>query len=248
LRKKLIVANWKMNKLVGESMEFLSGIEQNLSSLKYDLVICPSFISLYAMKAKADKLRISLGAQNCFYEDSGAYTGEVSPHTLADLGAKYVILGHSERRTYFHENGKFINKKILKALENNLKVILCVGEDALQRREKTEIEFVINQLKECLQSVNSEDILRITIAYEPIWAIGTGKIVFSKEAQEMANKIREFISQCYGDLLSGKVSILYGGSVSKENYKEFLSLSCIDGILVGGASLDLKNFIDIITH
>jgi len=237
-----------MNKSVEESLEFLSGIEQNLSGLKYDLVICPPFISLFAMKAKADKLKISLGAQNCFYENSGAYTGEVSPHALADLGARYVILGHRERRNYFHENGKVINKKILKALENNLKVILCVGEDALQRHERTEIEFVINQLKECLHSVNSEDILRITIAYEPVWAIGTGKIVSSKEAQEMASKIKDFISQSYGNFLSSKISILYGGSVSKENYKEFWILSCIDAVLIGGASLDLKNFIDIITH
>lgn len=245
--EKLIVANWKMNKNVEESLEFLRGISENVCNTKHKLVICPPFTSIYAMKKESEVMNVDLGAQNCFWEGKGAFTGEISPSTLASLGVKYVIVGHSERRNYFDENNEIVNKKINQILENRIKAILCVGEDIGHREENSATEFVINQVKECLCGIKKCDVQNIIIAYEPIWAIGTGKTVSPKDADDMCLSIRKFIAKKYDEEIASKIQLLYGGSLNTENYKEFLSMENINGALIGGASLKFENIVKIIS-
>lgn len=244
-RKKLIAANWKMNKTVPESVSFIDNFKNSIKSSKNETVICPAFASLNDVKKAIKGTKIKLGAQNMHFEEKGAFTGEISASMLRDAGCEYVILGHSERRAYFDETDEIINKKVKTALKNRLKVILCIGE-ALEQRENNETKAIIKfQLENCLRNINNEEIKNIVIAYEPVWAIGTGKNATPKQAEEVHLFIRELFKKLYNVGISESTRVIYGGSVNPGNAKELLAMKNIDGALVGGASLDPKSFAEI---
>lgn len=241
MKKALIVANWKMNKNIEETLDYIKDLAPRVKNEKSDIVIAPPFTSLYSAKKELIHSNIKLAAQNSHSEDFGQYTGEISSLMLKSLGVDYVILGHSERRNYFHEDNFFINKKIKACLANGLKVILCVGEKK-EEREKNITESVIKkQLLECLDGVKKDF---ITIAYEPIWAIGTGLTATSEEASSVHVFIRKVLNELYGD--SSSIRIIYGGSVKPENAYGLMSANGIDGVLVGGASLKVNDFEKIV--
>ncbi len=244
---KMIVANWKMNITLKSSFEF---IEKFLEKFSYnhssnEIVICPPFIYLEALRQKLINTKIKIGAQNCFYESYGAFTGEISPNMLLELGINYVIMGHSERRLYFGESNYIINKKLLAVLKNNLKPILCVGETKTQRDMGLVNHVITNELENCLNGISEDNIENVVIAYEPIWAIGTGEAIKLEEAEEICKLIREIISRIYSRNISNKIKILYGGSLNLENFKIFLNSENIDGGLIGNASLDASSFAEI---
>lgn len=242
--KKYLIANWKMNKTVEESVTFTRELLKNSKLYKNEVIICPTFLSLDAMRETCLKNGIKLGAQNCHFEVQGAFTGEISAEMLRSLGVEYVILGHSERRNYFGESDEIINKKVKAALESGLKVILCIGETWEQRNNGQKLDVLNNQLKFGLKDLNSEMLKKIIIAYEPVWAIGTGKIVTEKEISDVSHNIEKFISAEFKT--NFKCSFIYGGSVDVSNVEKFLSLSCVDGVLIGGASLNADKFMNII--
>lgn len=246
--EKLVVANWKMNKNIDESLDFLNGILKSNYKQKHKLVICPPFTAIYAMKNLANSSNIDIGAQNCFWENKGAFTGEISPDMLSDLAVKYVILGHSERRNYFDESNEIVNKKIKKVLDCKMNTILCVGEDISHRNDNSAIDFVISQVKECLYGISESEIKNIIIAYEPIWAIGTGKTISPSDANEMCLNIRNYIEKKYNHDIASNIKLLYGGSLNTDNYKDFFSMENINGALIGGASLKYENIIKIISE
>jgi triosephosphate isomerase len=247
--RKLVVANWKMNKGLVQSQQFAdamkSFVEKN-KGLYCDIMICPPFTSLETVQKRINGTSIKLGGQNMHFESMGAYTGEISAGMLKSCGCEYVILGHSERRTYFHETDAIINNKVLKALDEGLKPLLCVGE-TLQEHEDHITEGVIeDQLKACLNSVTIDHISNMVIAYEPVWAIGTGKNATPHQAESVHNFIRKRIKKMYSEEASNAIKIIYGGSVTPANAKELFTPQTINGGLVGGASLDEKSFIEII--
>jgi len=233
MRKKLIAGNWKMNKTVKEAVELVKEIKV---SDKVDILVCPPFTAIDAV-SKLDK--VDVGAQNIYFEDSGAYTGEISPIMLKEL-CSYVIIGHSERRAYFNEDNEVINKKIKKALEHKLKVIVCVGEKLSEREEGRMKDVVEDHIKGALDGIS--DLKDIVIAYEPVWAIGTGKTATPAEAEDAHKFIRSLISELYSSEVAAKIRILYGGSVKPSNAKELLSKEDIDGALIGGAALKAEDF------
>jgi len=239
MRKKLIVANWKMNKTVDEALSFLKELKFKLSN-KVEVVICPAFTALGAMHKK-----VKLGAQNCYFEEKGAFTGEISVDMLKGL-CEYIILGHSERRQYFNETDDIINKKVLLVLKKGLKPILCIGETLDERQLDKTTDIVISQLNQCLEGITKENIKNVVIAYEPVWAIGTGKNASPKQAQEVHELIRSFIRENYDEKTAENTLILYGGSMNSENASELLKQKDIDGGLIGGASLDASKFSKII--
>jgi triosephosphate isomerase len=251
--RKLVVANWKMNKGLVQSQQFADAIKlytEKNKGLTTEIVLCPPFTSLEAVGRKLAGSPVKLGAQNMHWEPQGAFTGEICGGMLRSCGAEYVILGHSERRQYFNETNVIVNKKILAALEEGLKPILCVGE-TLQEHEDHITEGVIEeQVQVCLAHVSEEHIQNIVIAYEPIWAIGTGKNATAHQAESVHNFIRKKIKKMYSEETANSMKILYGGSVTPENAKELFTPQTISGGLIGGASLDEKKFIDIInsTH
>ena len=228
-----------MNKTVIEAMEFVQSMHDDINSNKVDVVICPPFVAIseISILLEENESDIKLGAQNIFYEDKGAYTGEIAPSMLFDLGVEYVIIGHSERRQYFGETNETVNKKVLKAIETGLIPIMCVGESLDQREAGETFDLVRKQIIEGLKSVTKEQAERCVIAYEPIWAIGTGKTATSEQAEEVCKYIREILAELYGGSTANEIRIQYGGSVTKENAKELFSMPNIDGGLVGGASL-----------
>ena len=246
-RKTIIAGNWKMNNTASETKRFAEEIRAIMPKAKWcDVVVCvPSCNIPAAMKAFKD-LRISVGAQNVFYEPSGAYTGEVSVDMLRDLGVKYVIIGHSERRQYFGETDFTVNKKVLAALEAGLHPIICVGETLDQRELGVTMELIALQLKSALASVPADKLRRRVIAYEPVWAIGTGKTATAEQAAEVCTFIRSTIRHLYGARIARSVTIQYGGSMKPSNAGELLGQPDIDGGLIGGASLKAKDFVDII--
>ena len=246
-RKTIIAGNWKMNNTASETKRFAEEIRTIMPKAKWcDVVVCvPSCNIPAAMKAFKD-LRISVGAQNVFYEPSGAYTGEVSVDMLRDLGVKYVIIGHSERRQYFGETDFTVNKKVLAALEAGLHPIICVGETLDQRELGVTMELIALQLKSALASVPADKLRRCVIAYEPVWAIGTGKTATAEQAAEVCTFIRATIRHLYGARIARSVTIQYGGSMKPSNAGELLGQPDIDGGLIGGASLKAKDFVDII--
>lgn len=246
MKKKLIVANWKMNKNPEESKNFIESLKNEILNTEFDLVICPPFTSIYAIKSLAEKFHFDLGAQNCFFEEKGAFTGEISPLMIADLGAKYVILGHSERRNYFNEDNKIINKKLIKAIQNKITPIVCVGEDIVCRKENKAYDFISNQLEECFCGIKNTDYKSLIVAYEPIWSIGTGITMKPEEADEICLFIKNFLFEKYGNDLFSKTKVLYGGSLNENNSRDFLSMENIDGGLIGGASLKKESFAKII--
>ena len=250
MRKTLIAGNWKMNNDVEESLKLIASLKSLSKDFdeNVDVLVCPVFTSLYAVKEELKDSNIKIGAQNMHFEDKGAYTGEVSPVMLKKTGIEYVIVGHSERRQYFNETDETVNKKLKSALKYDIIPILCVGETLEQRESNMEKETVKNQIVKAFENITPSDAEKITVAYEPIWAIGTGRNATSEQANEMASFIRTCISEIYSKQLSEKTVIQYGGSVNGSNAKEILNQSDIDGALVGGASLKADEFLKIINY
>jgi triosephosphate isomerase len=251
MRKAFIAGNWKMNMTHIEAMKFLQemGFEYE-NKTGCEVAVCPTTTALRSVKTviEDDDMGIKLGAQNMHFEDSGAFTGEISPQMLIALDVEYVILGHSERRQYFAETNETVNKKVKKAFSSGLKPIMCIGESLEIRESGKHKEFVLDQLVKCLDGVDAKHIKSLTIAYEPIWAIGTGKTATSKDANDMCAAIRGKISDLYGKEEAESVRIQYGGSVKPSNISELMGMPDIDGALVGGASLDVQDFLALINY
>ena len=248
MRRKVIAGNWKMNNDLKETQNLLSKLTSGISmdNLNCDVIVCPAFTSLLEAYTLLKDTKIKLGAQNMYFETSGAFTGEISASMLKSVGCEYVILGHSERRTIFGETDELINNKIKKANASGLKPIFCVGE-LLEEREAGITDKVIEkQIKSGLKDISSEEMGNVIIAYEPVWAIGTGKTASPEQAEEVHKFIRSLINDKYGASISDKIVIQYGGSVNNKNARELLSQKDIDGALVGGASLKADAFIEII--
>ena len=248
MRKKVIAGNWKMNKLPNEAMEFISELAPLVKDSESEVVICVPYTDLFYALMHAQDTNIKIGAQNMNAEEKGAYTGEVSGEMLKAIGVEYVIIGHSERRAYYNETDESVNKKLKKALEIGLKPIVCVGESLEQRENGTAKEVVTAQTKLALQGLLNEDVTKTIIAYEPIWAIGTGKTATKEDANETIKWVREEIENIYGKDVAENVIIQYGGSVKSSNAKELFEMSDIDGGLVGGASLDPQEFAKIVNY
>ena len=247
MRKKVIAGNWKMNKTLIESQELVSKIINGLGKdSKCDVVVCPPFTSLNEVYSLIKNTPVKLGAQNMHYENNGAYTGEISADMLKSVGCEYVILGHSERRAIFEESDETINKKIKAAIGKKLKVIFCVGEQLDQREKGITMDIISNQVTKGLNGITAENISEIIIAYEPVWAIGTGKTATPRQAQEIHLFIRKLIEEEYSSTIAEKLIIQYGGSVKPENAGELLAQKDIDGALVGGACLIADSFLGII--
>ena len=246
-RKTIIAGNWKMNKTASETKKFAEELKAILPKAKWcDVVVCVPAVNIpAAMKAFKD-VRVSVGAQNVFYEKSGAYTGEVSADMLKDLGVKYVIIGHSERRQYFGETDFTVNKKVLAALEAGLHPIICVGESLEQRELGVTMELIAYQVKCALAGVPADKMRHVVIAYEPLWAIGTGKTATAEQAGEVCQAIRAVIRKLYGAHVARSVTIQYGGSMNAKNAAELLAQPDVDGGLIGGASLKPADFVQII--
>ena len=246
MRKPLIAGNWKMNNDVEEGIKLARSLKSSKLDENVDVLICPPFTSIYVIIRELENSSIKVGAQNMHFEDSGAFTGEISPLMLKNMGVEYVIIGHSERRQYFNETDEIINKKIMASLKHGLKPILCVGESLEQREAGFENEVVRNQLINDLCMVAKEDAVNIAVAYEPVWAIGTGKTATSKQANEMSSFIRAVLADIFTDEMAVNMIIQYGGSVKASNANEIMGQSQIDGALVGGASLKADEFVKII--
>jgi triosephosphate isomerase len=244
MRTWIVAGNWKMHNTIGESIALAQAIKENTKNIKNgEVVIAPPFTSLSRVYDTINGSNVTLAAQNMHYEDKGAFTGEIAPRMLKDIGCTYVILGHSERRKYFQETDDAINLKVKKALAVDLKSILCVGETEDERIEGVTQSVVEKQLKKALSGVDKID--NVVIAYEPVWAIGTGKVATSMQAEEVHSFIRNILKTLYGEV-SNNIRILYGGSVTKDNIGELISMDNIDGALVGGASLKPDAFLGII--
>ena len=246
-RKTIIAGNWKMNKTATETKAFAEELKSLLPKAKRcDVVVCvPTCNISVAVKAFKD-MRVSVGAENVFYENSGAFTGEVSAPMLKDLGVKYVIVGHSERRQHFGETDYTVNKKVLSALDAGLYPIICVGETLEQREQGVTMELITLQVKSALAGVPAEKLRKCVIAYEPVWAIGTGKTATAEQAAEVCTSIRATVRYLYGARIARSITIQYGGSMNPSNAYELLSQADIDGGLIGGASLNPQQFVEII--
>ena len=246
MRIPVIAGNWKMNKNIVESVSLVKELKDFVREIKgVDIVVCPPFTSLWVVKEIVNGTNIHLGAQNIYWETKGAFTGEISPLMLKDVGCEYVILGHSERRQYFKETSKEVAKKTEAALSVNLIPIVCVGEN-LKERESGKTKAVIEQeIKALFSKIDSTLVGRIIVAYEPIWAIGTGRSSSSQDANIIIKFIRELFSSEYGSKIAERIRILYGGSANPKNISEFMNESDIDGALVGGASLYALSFSQI---
>lgn len=247
MRKVVIAGNWKMNKVFEESKQFAEEAASKLSqSDKVDAVICAPFPYLSALVEQAKGTALKIAAQNMHFEDSGAYTGEVSPVMLKDIGVSHVVIGHSERREYFAETNETVNKKAIAAHQHGLVPIICVGETLEQREANETVAHVKEQVTKGLADLTEEQIAETIIAYEPIWAIGTGKTASSEEANEVCHAIRQVVKELTNEATAEKVVIQYGGSVKPANIDELLAQSDIDGALVGGASLEANSFLQLV--
>lgn len=244
MRRKIIAGNWKMNKTPQETVALIEELKPLVASAESEVVFCPPMVSLAAALEATKGTNIGIGAQNMYFEESGAFTGEVAPKMLVEMGVKYVILGHSERRQYFAETDETVNKKVLKALEHHLVPIVCVGETLEQREQGITEDLVRLQTKIALQGVCEKRIKEVVIAYEPIWAIGTGRTATNEQAEEVCAAIRKVLKELYGEVAE-EIRIQYGGSVKPDNAKEIFAMPNIDGGLVGGASLT-KDFAGIV--
>ena len=248
MRKKIIAGNWKMNNTITEATELVKSIKDGINTDEVDVVLCPNFVSLSTVSDLIDETKISLGAQNVYFEDKGAYTGETSVDMLISAGVKYCIVGHSERRAYFNETDEIVNKKVKKLLEKDLNPIICVGETLEQRNEEKMFDVVKSQVINALKDVTKEQMKRnVVIAYEPIWAIGTGVTATDEQAEQMCKYIRDVIAKIYDEVIADKVRIQYGGSVKPSNASKILNMPNIDGALVGGASLT-NDFVAIVNY
>lgn len=247
MRKNIVAGNWKMNTTIQEGISLAQGINGLLKNTtkNCDVVICVPFTHLTSVNAVINHTLVGLGAENCADKEKGAYTGEVSAQMIASTGANYVIIGHSERRQYYGETNEILLSKTKLALENNLTPIFCVGE-VLEERENGSYNDVIKSQVEALFELNEAEFAKIIIAYEPIWAIGTGKTATSDQAQDMHAHIRSVISAKYGEQIANDISILYGGSCKPSNAKEIFAKPDVDGGLIGGAALEASSFMGII--
>lgn len=248
MRRKVIAGNWKMNMLPGDTINFIEGIIPLVKDTENEVILCVPYTDLFYAWHSLEGSNIHLGAQNMHWEESGAYTGEVSPNMLKSVGVEYVIIGHSERRAYFAETDETVNKKVKAAYEIGLKPILCVGETLEQREQGKTEEVITNQTEKALEGLSKEQVEEVIIAYEPIWAIGTGKTATAEDAENSIKAIREKIATQYGNEVAQKVIIQYGGSVKSGNSKELFDMPDIDGGLVGGASLDAEEFAKIVNY
>lgn len=246
LRKAVIAGNWKMNKNPEETKNLLGEVAPLVANAKCDVVACVPFLDLPAALEAAKDTNIKIGAQNCHWEESGAYTGEIAANMLTSIGVTYVIIGHSERRTYFGETDETVNKRIRAALNAGLTVILCVGETLEQREQGITEELVALQTKIALLGVTKEELSRVIIAYEPIWAIGTGRTATAEQAGEVCGAIRKVIAALYDQQAAEAFTIQYGGSMNAKNADELLAQTDVDGGLIGGASLKAADFAEII--
>lgn len=248
-RRSMIAGNWKMFKTPTETMALIKELLPLVADVKHrDIAVIPPFPCLYAAKEALKGSRIMLGAQNIHHEEQGAYTGEVSVSMIKDLGCAVVIIGHSERRQYFYEESGLCNLKIKRAFAHQLASIYCVGETLHQREEKKTFEVVLHQLREGLEGLTAQQLSAMVIAYEPVWAIGTGKTATPQQAQEVHNQIRKYLIDVFGPDAAQQCRILYGGSVKPDNIDELMAQPDIDGALVGGASLAAKDFARIVNY
>jgi triosephosphate isomerase (TIM) len=251
MRRPFIAGNWKMNMTHLEAIKFVQDLSfEYKNKNNCEVCVCPGFTALRSVKniIDTDSLDFKIGAQNMHWEKNGAYTGEVSPLMLQALNVDYVIIGHSERRQYFAETNHTVNRKIVSAFEYELKPIVCIGESLEIRQSGKAIEFVLQQLDEGFNGLEEELIPDITVAYEPIWAIGTGKTATAGDAEEMCAAIRNRVSQLYNNQAAQSMRIQYGGSVKSSNVSELMSMDNIDGALVGGASISINDFLAIINY
>jgi len=249
MKTPIIIGNWKLNNTVSETIRLITELKGLISGKQeVEVVVAPSYISLYSAEIASQSTPIEVAAQNVYPEESGAYTGEVSPAMLVDVGCKYVILGHSERRQYFKESDSFINKKVKICLENELCPILCVGETKEERKENKTFEVIETQLRDGLRGINDNDADVLVVAYEPVWAIGTGETATPGTAQEVHRFMAEKLESIFRRDVAESIRIVYGGSVKPENIRELMAQPDIDGALVGGASLSAKNFAQIVNY
>ena len=246
LRKAVIAGNWKMNKTPAEAKELISAIAPLVKDAGCDVVACTPFVDLASAQDAAAGTNIQIGAENCHWEKSGAYTGEISAEMLASMGVNIVIIGHSERRQYFGETDVTVQKRVRAALDAGLTVILCVGETLEQREQGITSELVAMQTKIALGGVSEEELKRVIIAYEPVWAIGTGKTATAQQANEVCHTIREVIGAVYSQAAADGITIQYGGSMNAGNAAELLAQPDVDGGLIGGASLKPNDFATIV--
>jgi len=247
LRIPIIGGNWKMNKTVKEAVDMVEDLKQRVGNIQdVEIVIFPPFTALKSVGEVVKGTNIGLGAQNMYWEEEGAYTGEISPLMILDIGCRYVILGHSERRQYFKETNEEINKKLKVALSSGITPVVCVGEKIEERRRGKAKKVVEEQIKDCFKEITLEEARRIVIAYEPVWAIGTGETATPEQAEEMHLFIRNLLKDLFGEEISQSLRIQYGGSVKPANIEELMKEKDIDGALVGGASLKADSFAEII--
>ncbi|MEW6698387.1 MAG: triose-phosphate isomerase [Bacillota bacterium] len=248
MRRIVIAGNWKMHKTVTEAVSFVQELKQKTADSPVEVVVCPPFTALAAVSEAIQGSNIRLGAQNMHWEKQGAFTGEISPVMLQELGVTYVVLGHSERRQYFGETDESVNKKTQAALEHGLIPIVCVGETLEQREAGTTEQVVASQTKGALAGLSAEQVAGLVIAYEPVWAIGTGKTASDEDARQVNAYIRQVVSDQFGTATAAAVRIQYGGSVKPGNARGLMSQPDIDGALVGGASLKVEDFAGIIEN
>ncbi|WP_415874201.1 triose-phosphate isomerase [Clostridium sp.] len=246
MRKPIIAGNWKMNNTVSQALKLIEELKPLVKDANSEVVVCPPTICLDAVVKAVKGTNIEVGAQNMHFEESGAFTGETSPAMLEEMGIKYVILGHSERRQYFAENDADLNKKIKKAFEHNLLPILCIGETLEEREANITEEVLGRQIKLDLAGLEKEQVEKLVIAYEPIWAIGTGKTATSDQAEETIAFVRKTVASMFGEEAAEKMRIQYGGSVKPSTIKEQMAKPNIDGGLIGGASLKAQDFAAIV--
>jgi triosephosphate isomerase len=247
--KSIIAANWKMNMTTGESAAFARRLVRKFARLEdRDIIIAPPFTALYPMAEILRDSDIHLAAQNLHWEKAGAFTGEISAAMLCDIGCRYVLVGHSERRVLFGEGNETVNRKVISALAAGLKPIVCIGETLDQRESGATFDILARQIKEGLNNLSPDDIKRAVLAYEPVWAIGTGKTATTEQAEEAHQFIRGELSKIFGEGRADKTAILYGGSVKPDNIASLMGQFDINGVLVGGASLDFESFAKIIGY
>lgn len=247
MRKIIIAGNWKMNKTIAEAKALVSVLHKSLNEVtEVEMVVCPPYTALSAVREAIKGSNIKLGAQDCCWEKEGAFTGEISVPMLKDAGCEYVIVGHSERRRYFHETNETVNKKAKALLKEGLKPIVCVGEKLEERKAGKAFDVVRDHIENSLAGMSREDMLKVVIAYEPVWAIGTGVNATKDEAEEVHKYIRALLAEMYDKALADSVRIQYGGSVKPDNIKELISEEDVDGALVGGASLKADSFEQIV--
>ncbi len=242
MRKILAAGNWKMNNTPAQAEQMINELKEKVKDCKHEVLICPTFVCLPAAVKAAEGSNIQIGAQNLHFEDKGAFTGEVSAQMLKEVGVTHVIIGHSERREYFAETDDTVNKKVIQALKYGLTPVLCCGESLKQREDGITFDFIRSQIKIAFRNISKDDAVKIVVAYEPIWAIGTGKVATSEQANEVCADIRKCLAGIYDNETAENIRILYGGSVNKGCAAELFAMSDIDGGLVGGASLKCDDF------